>query len=74
MGLYCHTGTITEYLSGFLADGMGTRHCNYSYGDSRRGEHSFLLIDFLSLRRTTVHVDLYGILTFRETGRVGLWF
>lgn len=56
MGLYCHSGTITKYLSGLLADGVGTGNCNYSNGDSRRGKYSFLLIDFLSLRKT-VYVD-----------------
>lgn len=56
MGLYCYTGTITEHLSGFLADGVGTGSCNYSNGDGRRGKCLFLLMDFLSFRRT-VNVD-----------------
>lgn len=44
MGLYCHTGTITKYLPGLLADGVGTGNRNYSNGDSGRGEYSVLSV------------------------------
>ena len=73
MGLYCHSGTITKYLSGFLADGVGTGDCNYSNGDSRRGQYSFLFIDFSQPQKNN-KCWWRGILTCREKGRVGVRF
>lgn len=39
MGLHCHTGPFAKYMSGFLADDLGTRDCHHSYGDSRGSEY-----------------------------------
>lgn len=38
VGLHCHAGPFAEYMSGFLADDLGTRDCDHSYGDSRGSE------------------------------------
>lgn len=39
MGLHCYAGPFAEYVSGFLADDLGTRDCHHSYGDSRGSEY-----------------------------------
>lgn len=39
MGLHCHPGPFAKYMSGFLADDLGTRDCHHSYGDSRGSEY-----------------------------------
>lgn len=39
MGLHCYTGSFAEYMSGFLADDLGTRDCHHSYGHCRGSEY-----------------------------------
>lgn len=67
MGLYCHTGTITKYLPGLLADGVGAGSRNYSNGDSGRGECLSSQVIFPSLQRAAKvkHPELI----FSETAR-----
>lgn len=51
MGLHCHAGPFAKYMSGFLADDLGTRDCNHSYGDGRGSEYK---LSWVSPRNPTM--------------------